>query len=327
MAQTTVAQLTTSSLMRIGVVSPGESIDSYLSNYALEAFNQLLDEWNAQRNFIYAVTPQQFTLIPNHQPHTIGPGALITATSLTSNVATYTAANNFVVAQRVTVTGTANGGGVLNVTGALITLASPTSFSVALTHADITPAADTGAASVYGVPPDFVVADQRPEKIDSANLILNNVTPNVNITIEIRDYDWWAAQKVQPLATNYPTDLYYQTDWPNGSLFFWPIPQTNWPVQLFLRTVLQQVTATQSFTLPPGYWSALMLTLAERLWDPLISDAQISPLLVRDAAKARGIVKAQNAESPRIATGGDGLPSGHAALPNFNWRTGMITSR
>jgi hypothetical protein len=79
----------------------------------------------------------------------IQPAASVTNTALTSNVATYTAANKFVAGNVVTVTGTTNGGGTFNVTNQPI-LSSPaptaSQFSVAITHANIASAGDTGLA-------------------------------------------------------------------------------------------------------------------------------------------------------------------------------------
>ncbi len=74
------------------------------------------------------------------------PAASITAVSLTGNVATYTAVNSFVVGDLVTVTGTATFGGIFNVTRAAITVATSTTFSVALTNANVALVADTGQA-------------------------------------------------------------------------------------------------------------------------------------------------------------------------------------
>jgi hypothetical protein len=74
------------------------------------------------------------------------PAATITNTALTSNLATYTAANKFVNGNLVTVTGTTNGAGVFNVTAQPIVTATATSFTVAITNANIGSAGDTGTA-------------------------------------------------------------------------------------------------------------------------------------------------------------------------------------
>lgn len=78
----------------------------------------------------------------------------ITSTVLLNNVATYgynliTGANP-VVGQFVTVTTTLNGNGVFNVANAVIVSTSPGSFSIALTHANVVSAAETGAGIIFG---------------------------------------------------------------------------------------------------------------------------------------------------------------------------------
>ena len=72
--------------------------------------------------------------------------SVITNTALTSNVATITAINSFVVGQTVSISGSTSTGGVFN-GSFIITSVTPTSFTYALTHADIGSATDTGFAS------------------------------------------------------------------------------------------------------------------------------------------------------------------------------------
>lgn len=72
--------------------------------------------------------------------------ATITNTVLTSNVATYTSVNNFVVGQTVVVSGTTNGSGAFNVTGT-VQSANTTQFTLNITHANVGTASDTGFAN------------------------------------------------------------------------------------------------------------------------------------------------------------------------------------
>lgn len=73
--------------------------------------------------------------------------ANVTNTSLTTNVATYTAANTFVAGNVVTVTGCTNAGATFNVTNATIVSASTTQFTVAIIHANVGGQAETGTAT------------------------------------------------------------------------------------------------------------------------------------------------------------------------------------
>ena len=70
----------------------------------------------------------------------------ITNTALTSNVATVTAANGFTVGETVNIAGTTNGSGVFNGNNIVTTAVSSTTFSFALTHADVASATDVGTA-------------------------------------------------------------------------------------------------------------------------------------------------------------------------------------
>lgn len=73
----------------------------------------------------------------------------ITATSITSNVLTVTAANNYVTGNSVTLTGTAEG--FLNGQTVTVVTSTPTQFTAAFTHANYTNVSDTG--SVVATPP------------------------------------------------------------------------------------------------------------------------------------------------------------------------------
>ncbi len=171
-------------------------------------------------------------------------------------------------------------------------------------------------------PPDYA-ATQRPQRIEGANLILNTVTPNVDLPINIRDAAWWDNERIKDLKTNVPTDLYYSPDWPNGSLWLWPIP--NFPYGLRLECwglIPQFVSLDDPFSLPPGYRKALVLTSAERYCRPWGRPAM--PDLIADAKQARSDIQTNNVKSPRISSadyGASGSSSGRR--PGFNYYSGM----
>ena len=165
---------------------------------------------------------------------------------------------------------------------------------------------------------------QRPVSIDGANLILNTSVPNVNTPITIRDAAWWLKQTVPDLTSTFPTDLYYQPDWPNGKLYFWPVPGTAYDVQLMSRVLLSDaVVLGDTFTLPPGYQNAITLTLAEMALRPFgrPPDATLS----RDASVARAAMFDNNITPVRIKTKDAGMTPGPAGnRADFNWLTGQI---
>lgn len=164
--------------------------------------------------------------------------------------------------------------------------------------------------------PTWTVAGTRPEAIVAANLVLN---AGIRRPIKIRDTQWWMGQANPTLSTSDPTDLNYRPDWPNGSVYLWPVPSTAYSVDLMLRRVLASVAAADDFSLPPGYYEGLMLTLAESCAVPF--KVQADPLTIRNAEKARARIDAANASIPKLRTRDAGMPGGGRS--NFNYLTGM----
>lgn len=165
---------------------------------------------------------------------------------------------------------------------------------------------------------------QRPVSIDAAALNIGG-SPAVYLPLNIRDADWWNDETVPDLQTDVPTDLYYQPDWPNGSIYFWPVPDTAYDVRLQTRVLLDEtVTLDDAFDLPPGYEDAAMKTLAEDLAKPLTGD--MPPGLPADAMKARSRIFANNETAPRLVTCDAGMeaPRTSGQRADFNYLNGSV---
>lgn len=171
------------------------------------------------------------------------------------------------------------------------------------------------------VAPNFAAA-QRPVRIEGASLILNNVPQNVDVPLTIRDDDWWRDQSVKSIATSTPTDLYYSPDWPNGSIYLWPVPTFAYGIRLELWGLVSQFVAISDvFTLPPGYRLALKLTLAEDCCGPF--GRVLTEDLKRRARDARVAIQSNNIKSPRIASADYGTDGSHGGRRGgFNYYTG-----
>src|SRR5579859_6402290 len=85
---------------------------------------------------------------------------------------------------------------------------------------------------------DFV-SSYRPVDVLAASFILNPGSSNpVDLPVRMRDDDWWAANPLKSLISSIITDCYYSPDLPNGSLYFYPISNTNGSVRLEMWTAL-----------------------------------------------------------------------------------------
>lgn len=67
------SELVTSALTEIGVLGQGNVVQAGDAAWALEKLQRLIDRFNARQAMISNVNFSLFTLIANHQPHTIGP--------------------------------------------------------------------------------------------------------------------------------------------------------------------------------------------------------------------------------------------------------------
>lgn len=180
-----------------------------------------------------------------------------------------------------------------------------------------------------GVATFDTLGQPRPVRIESAALLLQQST-TVDIEINIRDRQWWAAQSVKDIKTNVPTDLYYDPTSPDGTLYFWPVSSVARQVRLQIwQTVSQFTSITDPIggfggpgTLPPAYRSALMLTLAETLISG--SNRPMPQALPGVALQARAALFGNNAKSPRIVTQDAGMPKATPSgqKQDFNWAYG-----
>jgi hypothetical protein len=161
---------------------------------------------------------------------------------------------------------------------------------------------------------DFVVTS-RPERIKSAYYLTSD---GYRYPITVRDAAWYADVGDPERTAEIPTDLYLETAWPDGNLWLYPVPDTARQIELRVPVVIGQVVLGDTFWMPPGYKSAVTLTLAESLAAPF--KVPLSPLTVRSAAKARARVYSKNVRIPRLQTQDSGMPC--AGGDGYDYRRG-----
>ena len=184
---------------------------------------------------------------------------------------------------------------------------------------------DTGGTVPQTIGPSSATysTSQRPVSIEFANVVLDD---DVRVPIAIWDRLAYDEQTTPSTTSTFPLAVYYNPSWPNGQLYWWPIPTTAYGLELQVRIVLSSLSLDDSVSYPPGYKDALILTLAEDLCAAF--GRPIPPQLPTMAAKARGRIFANNDQTPRIATQDAGMPSRQetATMTTFNYKTGLFGS-
>lgn len=169
---------------------------------------------------------------------------------------------------------------------------------------------------------DFNV-NQRPVDIESISLILTSTGDSeIELPLNKRDQDWWAANTIKNLTSTLPTDFYYSPDWDNGQIYLWPIPTAVNDVRIQSRLVLAELTTyAQNFSMPPAYWDLIVSELAISLCPGFERSA--SPELIQMQKAALKAVQTLNISSPRLASDAPSQPGNSNARPDFNFLDGL----
>ncbi len=180
----------------------------------------------------------------------------------------------------------------------------------------------TPALSPHTIGPTgtWVVA-QRPERIEAAELGIPLI-PTSARPITVRGFRWYSELATPGLTSIIPTDVYYEKGWPDGSLYFWPVPTAAYTCALWVWTLFSSIAAADvgnDYSLPPGYDALMQLTLAQ--WLAPSFGQPFSADLQQQLTKVEALVWGINDEVPRIATADAGLSQGRAVGFNYLSRT------
>lgn len=171
----------------------------------------------------------------------------------------------------------------------------------------------TGAQSYTLGPGGDIDVRLRPNKIDNAIIRQNFLTGTpVDFSLSILEaYEDWQQISVKE-NTGPPTLLFYDTGWPVGRIFIWPIAQANqYQLRILIKEELQQFTSlTEQINLPPEYESALNWNLALRC-TPMTGDLKVDPVVAAEAKASRALILSSNAQTRRLY-----MPAG---IPNRGW--------
>lgn len=166
----------------------------------------------------------------------------------------------------------------------------------------------TGAQSYSVGPGGDIDMPVRPDRLESAffRQIINAQPPNqIDYSLEIlesrEDYNRIALKQL----SSFSMYIFYDSDFPLGHIFPWPIPQANiYEVHVNVKALLNSFTSLgQTIVLPPEYDAAILFCLMQRLRVAyrLPQDPGIDGL----AKDALNTLRKANAQIPRLQ-----MPSG-----------------
>jgi len=165
----------------------------------------------------------------------------------------------------------------------------------------------TASQASYTIGSGGNVAIARPVLLDHVNYIDTSLTPDAEFPLTKLTDDDWAGIQIKALTAAIPTAWWYQTSFPTGTLYFWPVPTgTTLSGSLYVPTAVVQFAAlTTSVSLPPGYQRMLTSNLALELAPDY--GALPQPSLVTAATDSKAAVKRMNKKLTDMTFSADAL--------------------
>lgn len=173
----------------------------------------------------------------------------------------------------------------------------------------------TGAMSYsVGPTPADIVIDPRPDRIESAFLRQTN-TGNlaVDFPLEIiqarETYNLLALKNM----VSFPSYVFYDSDWPTGAVYPWPLAQANmYSLFISVKVVFSEFPdLVTPINLPPEYFGALHTNLAVILRDAY--DLPPKPVLIQRAKVGLNILRKANVQIPRLQ-----MPDSLVSMGRYN---------
>jgi hypothetical protein len=143
------------------------------------------------------------------------------------------------------------------------------------------------------------IPDERPIRIDRASFIFTNVTPNIEVPLQVLNEQEWQALSPKSLTASTPTKLFYESLYPQGVLHFWAVPTVAYQMALYLwRSVNQYLTVDDPVQVAPGYRITMQYNLAQQLAERYPDRQRMAPSSTARAVSTLAALKRANA--PRL---------------------------
>lgn len=167
--------------------------------------------------------------------------------------------------------------------------------------------------------------NQRPDQIEYGFARL--------LPLQVVNVDW--QLQIIPSRENYseivtknlgtvPSSIYYDSDWPSGLLYVWPVPPVNqYQIHINIKNSLQSFpNLTTQFNMPPEYLAAIFWNLV--CWLKPNYQLPVDPVAVAYARESLRVLRGSNSQVPNLR-----MPSQLFSYPgryqNFGvWLSGIF---
>jgi len=154
----------------------------------------------------------------------------------------------------------------------------------------------TAGVGAYTVGPSATINVPRPVRIEWA---FTRDTENYDRQLSIVPDQVWATIFLKSLGNNFPTVLYYEPGFPQGTINLWQLPTTGLTLHFGAWVPLTEFADLNvSVALPPGYELAIVYSLAEYLC--IEYEKPISGAMAQKAQMSRANIQQNNLPDPRI---------------------------
>jgi hypothetical protein len=141
----------------------------------------------------------------------------------------------------------------------------------------------------------------RPDRVEAAYFRQTAGVPGNQVDYPLQilnareDYNQIALKAMQ----SFPAYLFYDSGYPLGYVYIWPVPTNSYEIHLSLKATLQTFASlNDDINLPPEYEEALRLNLAVRL--RIKYQMPIDPQLIATAKYALNVIRNSNAQIPTL---------------------------
>lgn len=159
----------------------------------------------------------------------------------------------------------------------------------------------TGAQSyTVGLGQQFNV--KRPDRLEGAffRQLIPSQPNQIDYPLELIESRETYSQIALKTLTSFPNYIWYDSAFPVGFVYPWPLPQANlYSVHILVKETLSQFTSlAQEIILPDEYYAALFYNLCARLRPAY--QLPPDPTVVALAKDALAVIRGSNAQIPRL---------------------------